>query len=153
MIVLYGSLVFACLWFGVCQAKRLSIRCEFFAGLCKFLKLYEENLSFKQENLKTLIKNFCADNEGEFKVFLENLVIKDKDVQVEGLTTKEVFQVKEIILSLGKSDQQTESQIIKHLEFLASEMSEKAKATREKYSSLSIKLSLLIGLILVVLLL
>jgi len=153
MIYLYFSLVFACVWFGVCQAKKLSSRYQFYSEFIQFLKAYEENLSFRQDNLKDLVARYCKCEESDFKSYLNSVIITTENKIPEYLNKKEVEHARDVLLSLGKTDQLTEKQLVKHYLVVIDEKRKHTYEIKEKYSSLSIKISLLIGLLLVVLLL
>lgn len=153
MIVLYCSLVFACVWLGVSQAKRLSARHKFYVDMMAFLKSYEENLSFRQDNFKDLANRLLTNEENDFNLYLASVVSNQEVKKLDYLSEKEIRYATSIINGLGKTDQETDEQTTKHYQFMVEELIKKTKEAKEKYSGLSIKISFLIGLLLVILLL
>ena len=154
MIVLYATLVFACVWFGVAYSKKLHARYSIFHDLYQFLKVYEDNLSFRQDNLKDLVSRFIEDNKSDLSNIINTILIQGQAEQKNDyLTTKELVFIQDVLSSLGRSDKDTELQQVRHLQFMVNSRVQTAKATKEKYSTLSIKIGFLIGLLLVVLLL
>ena len=122
---------------------------EFF----QFLKVYEENISFRQDSLKDVSQKFLEDCKSEFGLILRQSILLEDEHKIDCLTLKEISFIKQLLFSLGKCDKDTEMQQVKHLQFLVNERVDKTKEAKEKYSMLSIKISFLIGLLLVVLLL
>ena len=122
--------------------------------LYQFLKIYEDNLSFRQDNLKDLVSKFVQEKRSDLAKFIEEVIIYGRQqVKPEFLTQKETDFICDILTSLGRADKDTELQQVKHFQFLVNSKLATAKETKEKYSALSIKISFLIGLLLVVLLL
>lgn len=153
MIILYASLIFTCVWFGVLYSKKLTSRYMMFYEMFQFFKVYEENISFRQDNLKDIARQFLETCKSEFAIVLRGSILCEKCSNIESLSPKEISFVNQLLLSLGKSDKDTELQQIRHLQFLTNECLVKAKEAKEKYSMLSIKISFFVGLLLVVLLL
>ena len=153
MIILYASLIFSCVWFGVLYSRKLTSRYMIFYELIQFLKVYEENISFRQDNLKDISKRFLENCKSEFAIILRESILCENCARVESLSHKEISFIRQVLLSLGKNDKDTEIQKVKHLQFLANEQVMKTKESKEKYSMLSIKISFFVGLLLVVLLL
>lgn len=153
MIILYTALIFSCVWFGVCQARKLESRQAFYENMHTFLIDYRSNLSFLQKEFKELAEQHIKSaDEGEFNEFLVSH-IKDKDYKIEFLTEREQREAREIIGSLGKQDAETEEKIVDSALKIIKLRVESATKKRQKYSGFSIKISLLIGVLLVILLL
>lgn len=153
MLLLYCSLVFVCVWLGVSQAKRLSERHKFYVDMQAFLKAYEENLSFRQDNFKDLSSNLLSNEENDFNLYLVKIINNQEQTRPDYLSEKEIAFTNNLISSLGKADKETDEQTTKHFQFMVGELMQKTKEAKDKYSGLSIKISLLIGLLLVILLL
>lgn len=152
MIILYCSLVVACVWFGVIQSKRLSSRAKFYYDYLNFLDNYEANLNFRQDNFKDLIKKLLDREKTDFNLFLFGL-ISEKINSIEYMSKLELDDISSQILSLGNLDSDTESQQVKFLKIHIQDRLKLATSKSKTYGGLSIKISLLIGLLLVVLLL
>lgn len=148
MVFLYCSLILACVWFGVTFSKRLGDRVNFFENFLKFLNKFESNLFFKQDKLYDIISDL---EESDFRTFGLS-VLKGETREVEYITSKELRQVREIIFALSSSGIESTEGTLSYAKAIAVRLLEDSKRIKEKYSSLSIKLSLLVGLLLVVLL-
>lgn len=153
MLVLYCTLIFSCVWLGVSQSKRLSAHHKFYVDMLVFLKAYEENLSFRQDNFKDLSIRLLGDEENDFNLYLTKTINNQELTRPDYLSEKEIVFTNSVINGLGKADKETDEQTTKHFQFMVSEMIKKTKETKEKYSGLSIKISFLVGLLLVILLL
>ena len=153
MIYLYSTLIFVCVYFGVNISRRFSIRNKFYIEFLDFLKVYEENLNFRQDNYRDLAEKFIGTEESEFKSLLKSLCLGGVERSYEFFSKKEIDAAKAMLYSLGHADEYTEGQVVKHLQFLVRERCNITKEKKDKYSTLSIKISLLMGLLLVILLL
>ena len=153
MIILYTSLIFSCVWLGVLQAKKLSTREMFYENLLGFLRAFNSNLSFVQKGYMELVDEYLESGVGaEFEAFLSGINSGEKH-NLEFLSAREIKDVENIVLSLGKNDEETERRLVEDAIKVVSEKKERATKNCMKYSSFSIKLSLLVGALLVILLL
>ena len=152
MMFLYLSLIIGSLWFGIIQAKKLYLRVDFYKQFLDFLKAYSSNLSYKQDSISDLIESYKKKHNNDFIRFITDIKL-NKFVQLEYLKSEEAEEVKNIVAILGSSDIYTEEQKIKSIVNEVEEKHFECKNIKEKYSGLSIKLSFLIGVLLVILLL
>lgn len=147
MIILYCSLVLSCVWLGVTFSKKLNDRVLFYESFIKFLSDFESNLHFKQDNILNVINN--ADDFGKF---LTEYISNNGDYYIEYLSKKELCQVKDIVNSLSSAGLDSAIGALKYSKMVVENKLKDYKNARQMYSGLSIKISLLIGLLLVVLL-
>ena len=153
MIILYTSLIFSCVWLGVEMAKKLQAKEKFYSDMLGFLMEYEHNLSFVQKEYSAVVEEYANhENVGEpFKKFIINP--RESGAHREFLSAHEERELLTIFCSLGKSDEYTETKIVEGQKLLVKARLDESKKRAEKYSSLSIKLSFFVGVLLVLLLL
>lgn len=152
MIILYTSLVFACVSFGVMVSRKLQRKLEFYENLRDFLSAYASNLSFLQKEFKEVVDDYTQLREDrDFSRYIISF-IKGEEDPPDFLTEKEIVEVRGLLKSLGTQDADTEERMISSAISLVKTKIGKASKRVENYSSLSIKLSLLVGVLLVILL-
>ena len=153
MIILYTSLIFSCVYLGVLQARKLSLRETFYGDMLGFLKAFHSNISFVQKNYTEITKEFISSGASvEFSRLL-NAKLENKPCSLDFLTLRETKEVEDIIKSLGKNDEDTEKRMVEDAINLVGARRESAVQKCLKYSGFSVKLSLLVGVLLVILLL
>lgn len=153
MIILYTSLIFSCVWLGVLQAKKLSTRQTFYENMLGFLRAFHTNLSFVQKGYMEVAEEYMSSGVSvEFAKFLSSKLAREK-YNPDFLTLRENKELEDVILSLGKHDEETEKTMTEDAISLVKTRLEVATRKSQKYSSFSIKLSLLVGVLLVILLL
>ena len=150
MIVLYCSLVFVCVFFGVSLSKRLSDREKFYLDMQSFLAEFKANLYFRQVKFQDLVEQEIETS--HFKKFLISCIKPDVLFEPEYISQKEKDQAKQIILSLGEGGINSLEETLAHAERQVNKRLELATFSKQKYSSVAIKLSFFVGLLLVVLL-
>ena len=111
------------------------------------------NLSFVQKEYGAVVEEYANhENVGEpFKKFIINP--RESGAHREFLSAHEERELMTIFCSLGKSDEYTETKIVESQKLLVKARLDESKKRAEKYSSLSIKLSFFVGVLLVLLLL
>lgn len=153
MIILYCSLIFGCLWMGVLQAKKLQSRQKFYENFMGFLRAYERNLSFSQKEFKVVVEDYLKEIEdAEFTSFLTATMLGE-NIKIEYLSDGENYEIKNMLQSLGRTDEVTEMKLLQSASSVVECRVKQSQAKTEKYSSFSIKLGLLVGVLLVILLL
>ena len=150
MIFLYLALIIGSLLFGVFEAQKLTKRVKFFDDFVEFLTRYSLNLSYKQDSLPEVIKNFGEERSGDFSLFIREA---HETNNLDYLKPEERKFVENAILSLGNADQITEENKVSGLLTQSVELQKKIKSYKDKYAGIYIKLSFLVGLLLVILLL
>ena len=153
MIVLYGIVCFGCVYIGVMIYKYLDDRVRFYNDFIEFLYVYDNNLSFCQDKLQNVVEKFAGDNHTGFRKFLL-LFIKNggEEIKIESIKPKEIKACQRDLNEIGKANLETDANIIKVLITKEKYNLEKATKLKNKYGSLAIKISLLIGILLVILL-
>lgn len=153
MIILYMSVVFGCVYLGVMASKKLQERQSFFEDMRDFLSGYLTNISFLQNEFKMVVNDYVRFKpEADFSRFLLSYiegVISPPDF----LTAKEQSEVVTILKSLGKQDEESERKVVESSLNLIKVRVDMATIRTQKYSSFSVKLGLLVGVLLVILLL
>ena len=152
MIILYCSLVLACLYFGVLQSKKLKDREKFYFDYLSFLQTYQTNLSFRQDNFNDLIQILLQRERSDFNRFL-NSIMNENSLKIEYMSQFELDEINSQIHSLGNLDSDTEMQQVNFLLYQTQEQLKIATTKMKENGRLNIKMSFLIGLLLVVLLL
>ena len=152
MIILYCSLVLACLYLGVLQSKKLKDREKFYFDYLSFLQAYQTNLSFRQDNFNDLIQNLLQRERSDFNRYL-NSIMNETTLKLEYMSQFELDEINSQIHSLGNLDSDTEMQQVNFLLYQTQEQLKIATTKMKENGRLNIKMSFLIGLLLVVLLL
>ena len=153
MIILYLSLIFSCVYLGVVQSRKLQERQLFYENLRDFLSQYRSNINFLQKEFIAVVEEYnLSNNSGVFSKLLVSHV-HGTDEKIEFLSEKENAEVKSILSSLGQNDEDTETKLVESAISLIKTRTETATKRAERYSSFSVKLGLLVGVLLVILLL
>jgi len=148
MIILYTSLIFSCVWFGVVQAKKLQAKQKFFEDALAFFKVYAQNLSYQQKRFSSVVQEFLSsENVGnEFSELL--LLVSSGKGELETVLDVGGGEIKQMLNSLGKVDENTEEKMLNTIIMRVGVLFDEAKRKTQKYASFSVKISLLVGALL-----
>ena len=117
-----------------------------------FLNKYLLNLTFRQDTISNVIDLFRKSINGDFSRFITR-VNGGQFCEYDYLSETELSDVVSYISSLGTADEITEQLKVKEIMLDITERCEQAKRVKEKYVGLYVKISLLLGVLLVILLL
>lgn len=155
-IVISISVVVGFVYLGFCTRNILKQRVEFFEEMDRFINEFKVNVSFIQLGLNDFIKNFQTKSADFGKLLKMNML--DNTIQTSKnfylcITPNELELIKQFFASIGKTDADNQ---LKELEFFKTQIDQLNKKTQNaysKYASLSIKLGVLFGVLVVIILL
>lgn len=144
-------------YLGVFFRSYLKERVVFYEDLIRFLKELEINISFLQEDFYCYIKNFQCESKDLQKILSDFLkarqgVALSSKQKMFYVRIKDVEIVESFLENFGKIDAENQISQLNFFKLKAEEKLKKEKQIYEKYSGVSIKLSLLIGLLFVLVL-
>lgn len=157
MVVVFSViLVTLCGVVGVQVNNTLKAKVLFYEDCTHFLKGLEINISFLQEDFYCYIKNFQSKSKDFSEVLLSFLKERSGEVLEKAkshfVKDEDKKFVESILNAIGKTDSEGE---LSKLEFYNLKCEEKlvdAKSVHKKYSTITIKLSILFGLLVVLVL-
>lgn len=155
-IVISISVIIGFIYLGFSTRNILKQRVEFFDEMDRFINEFKVNVSFIQLGLNDFIKNFQTKSI-DFNKLLK-MFVSDGDIESQKnfylcITPAELDTIKQFFASIGKTDVDNQ---LKELEFFKTQMDQlnkKSKNAYSKYASLSIKLGVLLGALVVIILL
>ena len=155
IIVLFG---FGFLGFGI--RKVLQDRVVFFSELKRFVDQFAINISFLQDNLYEYIGQFNSSS-AEFSSILKeftsckrdlNLIVDSPKTKFTTIKAEECQMVWLFLNGIGKMDADSELSKLKAFDIKVQEKLEEAKLISSKYATLTVKLSVLLGALVVLIL-
>lgn len=157
MIVLYILVIILSSFIGVMISQTLKKRYLYFKELCDFLDYYKQNLIYLQNSMSDLVLS-AANKTTELK---ETLVSFNKFIQGEKLVLnfppylnkEQKGLVENIFERLGSGDFTLELDKTEKARFEVSRQGEYHKNIYDKYGGVAIKISVLLGIMLVIILL
>ncbi len=155
-IIISLSVVVGFIYLGLCTKNILKERVLFFEELEKFLNEFKVNVSFAQMGLSDFINNFNSKS-SDLTILLNKFTnltkIQNKEKGFSVIKSEEVDLVKEFLFSIGKTDATNQLQEIEVFKTKISSLLNSERKTYSKYAGLSVKLSLMLGVMVVILLL
>lgn len=154
------SLVFITTFIGYLFSKKYKTRSNFFQALLYLCQKFDIEINFSRERLKNIFENIDEKNKGYLKgintnfiSFIDKETSLDKDNLFKGINFLKDDE-KDVIFtffkSLGRSDVDSQSKEIKNFQTRFETFSSQANQDNKKYGSLSVKLGLVVGLLIVV---
>ena len=112
---------------------------DFYKGFYDFNLLIKNKISFSKETLNTIIKNLDDKN-------IFNEIIKTEKTP-KFLCEEDIKEFKNYIEKLGKSDSDSQIDILKSYDSILDNKVKEAEKNKDKYKTVFIKIGFLIGLI------
>lgn len=150
------SVVIGFVYLGFSTRNILKQRVEFFDEIDRFINEFKVNVSFIQLGFNDFIKNFqtkSVDFGKLLKMCALDYTIENQKNFYMCITANELELIKKFFASIGKTDVDNQ---LKELEFFKTQMDQlntKSKNAYTRYASLSIKLGVLLGVLVVIILL
>ena len=145
---------------GYMFSRKYRIRANFFQALLFLCQKFDIEINFSRERLKNIFLSLDEKNKSSLKGIDKNFIAfidgdspLDKESLFKGITFLK-YDEKDMIFtffkSLGRSDVDSQSKEVKNFQARFESVAEKVKKKKKKYGSLSIKLGIVAGLLLVV---
>lgn len=159
--ILLIFLMFVCIFIGFIFSKKYSLRANFFKAIISLCQKFDIEINYSRERLKNIFLNLDDNIKKNLKGIDKNYIsFIDKETPLDKVSLflninflKE--EEKDILFnffrSLGRSDLESQSKEIKNYLVKFNEFSQKTSLDNKKYGSLSIKLGVIAGLVLIVL--
>ncbi len=155
-------LVVLCTFIGFIFSKKYSVRANFYQALLYLCQKFDIEINYSRERLKNIFLGLDDKNKSALRgidknyiAFIDKEAPLDKNNLFKGinfLKDNEKDLIFTFFKSLGRSDVDSQSKEIKNFQSRFEELTSKTNAENKKYGSLSIKLGLICGLVLVVIL-
>lgn len=141
-----------CLFIGYCLSGKYYFRRVFYSDFSCFNTMFAQEIAFKQTTITNLIKNQKINT--DFYLLLNNSVLgQEIKINCAYLTSDEKEFVYEYLKKLGKFDKETQLDYIKSVNEIIKEKKQVSVLEETKYKLFYLKLSFLIGLILLIIVL
>ncbi len=158
--ILLILLVCATSFIGYTFSKKYRIRAKFFQSLLYLCQKFDIEINFSRERLKKIFENLDEKNKSNLKGIDKNFIsFIDKEVSLEKenlfkgipfLKEDEKDLIYTFFKSLGRSDVDSQSKEIKNFQSRFDAIVTQTNAENKKYGSLTMKLGIIAGLLLVV---
>lgn len=158
--VLLILLVCVTTFIGYVFSKKYRTRVNFFQALLYLCQKFDIEINFSRERLKNIFESLDEKNKNNLKGIDKNFIsFIDKEVSLEkenlfkGITflkEDEKDLIYTFFKSLGRSDVDSQSKEIKNFQSRFETLVTQTNAENKKYGSLSIKLGVIAGLLIVV---
>ncbi len=159
-IILFALLI-GCIFIGYLFSKKYSIRANFFKAIISLCQKFEIEINYSRERIKNIFLNLDENTKKNLRGIDKNyLAFIDKEssldknslfASINFLKEEEQDILFNFFRMLGRSDVESQSKEIKNFLKRFEELSQTAITENKKYGSLSIKLGVLAGLVVIVL--
>ncbi len=153
-------LALATTFIGYMFSRKYRIRANFFQALLFLCQKFDIEINFSRERLKNIFLSLDEKNKSSLKGIDKNFIAfidgdspLDKASLFKGITflkDDEKDMIFTFFKSLGRSDVDSQSKEVKNFQARFESVAEKVNSDNKKYGSLSIKLGIVAGLLLVV---
>lgn len=153
-------LALATTFIGYMFSQKYRIRANFFQALLFLCQKFDIEINFSRERLKNIFLSLDEKNKSSLKGIDKNFIAfidgdspLDKESLFKGITflkDDEKDMIFTFFKSLGRSDVDSQSKEVKNFQARFESVAEKVNSDNKKYGSLSIKLGIVAGLLLVV---
>ena len=153
-------LALATTFIGYMFSRKYRIRANFFQDLLFLCQKFDIEINFSRERLKNIFLSLDEKNKSSLKGIDKNFIAfidgdspLDKESLFKGITflkDDEKDMIFTFFKSLGRSDVDSQSKEVKNFQARFESVAEKVNSDNKKYGSLSIKLGIVAGLLLVV---
>ena len=153
-------LALATTFIGYMFSRKYRIRANFFQALLFLCQKFDIEINFSRERFKNIFLNLDEKNKSSLKGIDKNFIAfidgdspLDKESLFKGITflkDDEKDMIFTFFKSLGRSDVDSQSKEVKNFQARFESVAEKVNSDNKKYGSLSIKLGIVAGLLLVV---
>lgn len=135
---------------GVCLSKKYTIRKNFYIDYKEFNLKMKNEISFSKNTLVSIIKN--TDKEKIFYKNLQNYFIEKNEIELDSkvFTDDDKEKFYNYLKNLGTSDRKTQLDYINSIDEIILKDLIDAQEQEKKYKKLYIKISFLIGLIILI---
>ncbi len=159
-IVILILIALICVLIGYIVSKKYRVRANFFQALLYLCQKFDIEINYSRERVKNIFLNLDDKYKKDLKgidinyiSFLDKQVPLDKDNLFKNITFLKENE-KEMIFSffktLGRSDVDSQSKEIKNFQTRFGELAKDVNSDYKKYGSLSIKLGIITGLLIIV---
>ena len=159
-IVILILIALICVLIGYIVSKKYRVRANFFQALLYLCQKFDIEINYSRERVKNIFLNLDEKYKKDLKgidvnyiSFLDKQVPLDKDNLFKNITFLKENE-KEMIFSffktLGRSDVDSQSKEIKNFQTRFDELAKDVNSDYKKYGSLSIKLGIITGLLIIV---
>ncbi len=160
-ILLLSLMACVTIYIGYVFSKKYKIRANFFQALVMLCQKFDVEINYSRERLKNIFNNLDEKQKHNLHGIDNNFISfinKENPLEKEFLFKNIKFlkeEEKDVIFmffkSLGRSDVDSQSKEIKNFQTRFETLSSSAIAENKKYGSLSIKLGIVAGLVIIVL--
>lgn len=159
-VVILILIALICVLIGYIVSKKYRVRANFFQALLYLCQKFDIEINYSRERVKNIFLNLDEKYKKDLKgidinyiSFLDKQVPLDKDNLFKNITFLKENE-KEMIFSffktLGRSDVDSQSKEIKNFQTRFEELAKDVNSDYKKYGSLSIKLGIITGLLIIV---
>ena len=159
--ILLIALLIVCVLIGYIFSRKYSTRANFFKAIISLCQKFDIEINYSRERLKNIFLNLDENIKKDLKGIDKNylsFIDKETPLDKNSLFTGINFlkeEEKDVLFNffrvLGRSDVESQSREIKNFLKRFEELSQTAITENKKYGSLSIKLGVIAGLVLIVL--
>ncbi len=145
-------LLLFCLFIGYCLSNKYYFRRVFYSDFSSFNTLLSQEIAFKQTTITDIIKG--QNKSTDFYNLLKVYILGEKfEIDSSYLGVQEKNFVYEYLEKIGKFDKNTQLEYLKSVNSMIVDKQKSSILDEKKYKTLYIKLSFLIGLILLIIVL
>lgn len=159
-IVLLLLVFFVCIFIGFAVSRKYRVRANFFKAMITLCQKFDIEINYSRERLKNIflnldssIKNDLSGIDKNFLLFIDKETPLDKNSLFDKITFLKEDE-KDILFnffrSLGRSDIESQSKEIKNYLNRFEQVSQNTILENKKYGTLSVKLGVIAGLLLIV---
>lgn len=159
--ILLIALLIVCVLIGYIFSRKYSTRANFFKAIISLCQKFDIEINYSRERLKNIFLNLDENIKKDLKgidknylSFIDKETPLDKNslfIGINFLKEEEKDVLFNFFRVLGRSDVESQSREIKNFLKRFEELSQTAITENKKYGSLSIKLGVIAGLVLIVL--
>lgn len=152
--ILCGCIIIGFTYIGMCIRNGLSARHKLLTEICSFIDDFTVNLGYSKLSLSDFIKTKNCTT-GFYKYLLDYYNGKISGVaqfkQLKALTETENQQLIEFLEKIGSTDTMGQLEILGNYKQVYNSLLIGSKTKKDKYGSLAVKMSVLLGLLVVIL--
>ena len=145
-IIIGIILLIISVFIGCGLARKFTKRREFFNSFKDFNLIIQREISYSQSSIPKLLSSI-ENNDDFYKCIKRYYTNKEFYFESTYLNSQELNFFKQYLMQIGKSDKTSQGKLIESMGEQLSEKLSVATELEQKYKSLYIKLSVLIGLI------
>ena len=149
-----GGILIGFTYIGMCIRSKLTAKHQFLNQLCQFIEDFLINVTYTKMPLEEYIKSKdCTSGFNKFLLNYYNYRTNKTDIKpiIKNFSEAEANQVFEFLDKIGATDSSGQIEILSNYKIIFANLLNSSCEKKQKYGSLAIKMSVLIGLLVVLL--